>query len=570
MGGGNGQEIPWEGDEASFLKEIWIFDSQILEILERIRALKIDKWNAEQKTSSLEASERLLFSSLFRILIESWEIKEWENFENIWKVIERIKTLINDKKRKEEVQKERIEKLEEEKNTLIELQRKLTDWMTALLEIKFPGIEDISILINQFAANPEKLKQEIELLITKTKEWVNAELEERVRLLRLEIEEKERKILELEESVDEYRRAAYFDPLTWIWNRRLFNKRLWELISKWVKFSIAYIDLDKFKPINDTYWHDSWDIVLAEIWNKIKKEFWEENSFRIWWEEFVVVHELKEDTNGTSLQQLETKVKNFKNELTWNELEDISWKIWEILIKIINHLSEKLKRKVDSEILDNVKNLIKDLMEIFNTKSVEDIDRDDIILASDSDRDNMKPKNEIIAKLNNIKRLLDDLNDEVINEYINSINKIIWWTRMVLPNWKWEIVLSFSSWIAEFEQWKDDIKSLIEKADVWVYFSKKKRNTITVYSDEIKNNPVYNVLERVNKHLNNIKWFVDYLYIKRLENLKSEIEREELQNIKFRFESTLRKIVWKMNENQIADFERLIMMIQEIITYWDA
>jgi len=69
-----------------------------------------------------------------------------------------------------------------------------------------------------------------------------------------------------------YRRIQYLalhDPLTGLANRRLFFEHVKQAISSAVrndgKFAIVYMDLDNFKPVNDTYGHKHGDQVLREI-----------------------------------------------------------------------------------------------------------------------------------------------------------------------------------------------------------------------------------------------------------------------------------------------------------------
>jgi len=68
-------------------------------------------------------------------------------------------------------------------------------------------------------------------------------------------------------------RLAQTDALTSLPNRRYFFKRLEELIAE-VKdsgeeFAVGIIDLDRFKPINDTYGHQFGDQLLMEVGDRI-------------------------------------------------------------------------------------------------------------------------------------------------------------------------------------------------------------------------------------------------------------------------------------------------------------
>lgn len=69
-----------------------------------------------------------------------------------------------------------------------------------------------------------------------------------------------------------YRRIQYLalhDPLTELANRRLFFEHVKQAISTAVrtntKFTIFYLDLDNFKPINDSHGHKHGDHVLKEV-----------------------------------------------------------------------------------------------------------------------------------------------------------------------------------------------------------------------------------------------------------------------------------------------------------------
>jgi len=59
--------------------------------------------------------------------------------------------------------------------------------------------------------------------------------------------------------------VANIDYLTKIYNRSGFKAIGEEFISSTKLFTLMFIDLDKFKPVNDTYGHDAGDTVLKEI-----------------------------------------------------------------------------------------------------------------------------------------------------------------------------------------------------------------------------------------------------------------------------------------------------------------
>jgi len=68
-----------------------------------------------------------------------------------------------------------------------------------------------------------------------------------------------------------YRAMAYRDPLTALWNRRFFEERLKEEFSRSRraggerKFSVAIIDINGFKEINDEHGHQAGDNLLKWV-----------------------------------------------------------------------------------------------------------------------------------------------------------------------------------------------------------------------------------------------------------------------------------------------------------------
>ena len=68
-----------------------------------------------------------------------------------------------------------------------------------------------------------------------------------------------------------YRAMAYRDPLTALWNRRFFEERLKEEFSRSRragadrKFTVAVIDINGFKEINDEHGHQAGDNLLKWV-----------------------------------------------------------------------------------------------------------------------------------------------------------------------------------------------------------------------------------------------------------------------------------------------------------------
>ena len=109
-------------------------------------------------------------------------------------------------------------------------------------------------------------------------------------------EELRKKNSELEKSSSRLKYLALHDQLTELWNRRALESRLKTLFEKSleddVKFALLFIDIDKFKEINDKLGHSYGDELLIGFTRRIREEF-PEDAFiaRQSGDEFVVILE---------------------------------------------------------------------------------------------------------------------------------------------------------------------------------------------------------------------------------------------------------------------------------------
>jgi diguanylate cyclase (GGDEF)-like protein/PAS domain S-box-containing protein len=99
---------------------------------------------------------------------------------------------------------------------------------------------------------------------------------------------------DLKEVNEKLESMAYFDYLTGIPNRRNFeeflNKRFSESKRHKRNLSLLYLDIDGFKQVNDTYGHETGDILLVEIANRISNVLRTEDLVaRIGGDEFCIV-----------------------------------------------------------------------------------------------------------------------------------------------------------------------------------------------------------------------------------------------------------------------------------------
>jgi len=114
---------------------------------------------------------------------------------------------------------------------------------------------------------------------------------------------------------------AYFDGLTGLYNRMFFNKEIDNCMGNLKKlglpFTLAILDLDHFKNVNDTYGHLCGDIVLKRVADIVMNEVRREDLVcRCGGEEFAIVFRNTRDT-----------------ESIYNRLEHIRKKISEAVVR---------------------------------------------------------------------------------------------------------------------------------------------------------------------------------------------------------------------------------------------
>jgi len=99
--------------------------------------------------------------------------------------------------------------------------------------------------------------------------------------------------LEMQESIETMRFAAFHDYLTGLYNRRYFYERGGKLFEEAAKAGkplvVAMIDIDSFKNINDTYGHDGGDTVLRHLGAMLKEYFTADLVARVGGEEFLLL-----------------------------------------------------------------------------------------------------------------------------------------------------------------------------------------------------------------------------------------------------------------------------------------
>ncbi len=101
-------------------------------------------------------------------------------------------------------------------------------------------------------------------------------------------------ITDRKEMEEQVQHLAYHDPLTDLPNRMLFTDRLQQALATakrdHLQLALMFIDLDRFKPINDTHGHHVGDLLLKEVGRRIRDCLRESDTVaRIGGDEFVVL-----------------------------------------------------------------------------------------------------------------------------------------------------------------------------------------------------------------------------------------------------------------------------------------
>ena len=113
--------------------------------------------------------------------------------------------------------------------------------------------------------------------------------------------------IEFVENLRSLSRAAREDPLTGLANRRSFFDTV---LQQKTAFSVAMLDIDFFKHINDTFGHSGGDTVLRDLADHLRKAFAGCHIARFGGEEFAIL--MPSNNKLTDLKQLE----DFRKQIT--------------------------------------------------------------------------------------------------------------------------------------------------------------------------------------------------------------------------------------------------------------
>ncbi len=111
---------------------------------------------------------------------------------------------------------------------------------------------------------------------------------------------------EIQSLKEQYEHLAHHDNLTGLPNRAMFNDRLAHMLVQaeryQLKGALIYLDLDKFKPVNDTLGHDIGDLLLKAVALRLLDVVRESDTVaRLGGDEFVVILPALHDASADAL-----------------------------------------------------------------------------------------------------------------------------------------------------------------------------------------------------------------------------------------------------------------------------
>jgi diguanylate cyclase (GGDEF)-like protein/PAS domain S-box-containing protein len=145
-------------------------------------------------------------------------------------------------------------------------------------------------------------------------------------------------ITERKQMEEIIRQQALYDPLTKLPNRRLLVDRLGQAMSTSKRTgnhgALLFLDLDNFKPLNDTHGHEAGDLLLVEVAKRIRHCLRETDTVaRMGGDEFVIVLAQLDIDKNISKQQaamLAEKIRTELAKLYALELKDEDGKVFVI------------------------------------------------------------------------------------------------------------------------------------------------------------------------------------------------------------------------------------------------
>lgn len=129
------------------------------------------------------------------------------------------------------------------------------------------------------------------------------------------------------------KQLAYFDPLTHLPNRRMFNERLKLVVESKAQVheygAILFLDLDQFKRINDSLGHAAGDKLLVDVSNRLRLALRKSDILaRIGGDEFVILLEQLGEDEEEAQKEISIVAKKVQESLSHQfEIEDLAFQV---------------------------------------------------------------------------------------------------------------------------------------------------------------------------------------------------------------------------------------------------
>lgn len=181
-------------------------------------------------------------------------------------------------------------------------------------------MRNMALWTNDFAGDVSKYQSTLQSLTKQASDGTSVQNKEEVQKLldrivaannelQSRLDSAEKKLDAQTKQLAGYLNEARSDSLTGLANRRAFDQKMDEQFSKWKQsrqtFSLALIDIDHFKKINDTYGHPAGDAVLREMAQRLRSiNDQAELIARYGGEEFGVVFQSTLEKAASTMEQL--------------------------------------------------------------------------------------------------------------------------------------------------------------------------------------------------------------------------------------------------------------------------
>lgn len=197
-------------------------------------------------------------------------------------------------------------------------------------------VRELTLVIGEFAEPSGKMDQDLESFIEDIQNTDNLldirqlkdklltrtrEAQQGIRAARQELEIARKTCDTLQRRLEETEARVIIDPLTRVLNRSAYDMKVDQVISEFQRFqepsTLAVVDIDNFKQINDNHGHQCGDNALTSIAGNIKECIRDSDVvFRYGGEEFVIIFN-KTDLKGAKViaEKIRDRVENVRTHL---------------------------------------------------------------------------------------------------------------------------------------------------------------------------------------------------------------------------------------------------------------